>query len=112
MTTSKVRYQRINPTSEEEVYTSLQFKKPEPKVPYKSIGTAFALFVVGAILIVVGSLLLTGFFFDKKYADRTWPVLTLGILTFLPGFYHLRIAILAWLQYPGYSFEDIPSYGD
>jgi len=111
MTTSKVRYQRISP-SEEDVYTSLQFKKPEPRVPYKSIGTAIALFSVGAILIIVGSLLLTGYFFDRKYADRTWPVLTLGILTFLPGSYHLAIAVLAWFQYPGYSFEYIPSYSD
>lgn len=44
------------------------------------------------------------------FSDRTWPVLLLGILTFIPGFYHVRIAYYAWRGYKGYSFEDIPDY--
>ena len=52
--------------------------------------------------------------YDQHFfsSDRTWPVLTLGIITFLPGFYHLRIAYYAWRGYTGYSFDDIPDYND
>lgn len=32
----------------------------------------------------------------------------LGSLTFLPGFYHTRIAYLAWRGVSGFSFKDIP----
>jgi hypothetical protein len=45
-----------------------------------------------------------------QYADRTWPLIILGIIMFLPGAYHLRIAYYAYHQYPGYSFDDIPEF--
>ena len=45
-----------------------------------------------------------------QYADRTWPVIVLGALTFIPGVYHVRIAWLAYRGAPGYSFEDIPDF--
>lgn len=45
-----------------------------------------------------------------QYADRTWPVLILGMLMFIPGVYHVRIAYYAYKGYPGYSYEDIPEF--
>ena len=45
-----------------------------------------------------------------QYADRTYPLLILGSLMFIPGFYHVRIAYYAWKGYRGYSFEDIPDF--
>jgi hypothetical protein len=45
-----------------------------------------------------------------QYADRTWPLIILGIIMFLPGAYHVRIAYYAYRQYPGYSFDDIPEF--
>ncbi|CAK8672449.1 transmembrane protein 230-like isoform X2 [Clavelina lepadiformis] len=115
MSNSAVRYKKLTRVyggdTDGEVYSSLQFEKPEPKVPIKAIGIAFVLFLVGTVLIVIGALLLSGHI-DAKYSDRTWPVLILGIITFLPGFYHLRIAYYAWRGYVGYSFEDIPDYND
>ena len=45
-----------------------------------------------------------------QYADRTWPLIILGIIMFLPGAYHIRIAYYAYRQYPGYSFDDIPEF--
>lgn len=51
----------------------------------------------------------TSFFF-QQYADRTYPLLILGSLMFIPGFYHVRIAYYAWKGYRGYSFEDIPDF--
>ena len=49
-------------------------------------------------------------FFFQQYADRTYPLLILGSLMFIPGFYHVRIAYYAWKGYRGYSFEDIPDF--
>lgn len=49
-------------------------------------------------------------FFLSQYADRTYPLLILGSLMFIPGFYHVRIAYYAWKGYRGYSFEDIPDF--
>lgn len=44
--------------------------------------------------------------------DRAIPVLIIGILVFLPGFYHLRIAYYASKGYRGYSYDDIPDFDD
>lgn len=44
--------------------------------------------------------------------DRAVPVLIIGILVFLPGFYHLRIAYFASKGYRGYSYDDIPDFDD
>lgn len=45
-------------------------------------------------------------------SDRTVPVLIIGIIVFLPGIYHLRIAYYASKGYPGYSYDDIPDFDD
>lgn len=29
---------------------------------------------------------------------------------FIPGAYHVRVAILAYRKVPGYSFDDIPEF--
>lgn len=44
--------------------------------------------------------------------DRTVPVLIIGVLVFLPGFYHLRIAYYASKGYRGYTYDDIPDFDD
>lgn len=36
------------------------------------------------------------------------PMLIIGCIAFLPGFYHSRIAYLAWRGYRGYSMNMIP----
>lgn len=48
----------------------------------------------------------------SQHRDRTIPVLIIGILVFLPGFYHLRIAYYASKGYRGYSYDDIPDFDD
>ena len=45
-----------------------------------------------------------------QYSDRTWPVLILGVLMFIPGSYHVHLAYYAWKGYDGYNFEDIPEF--
>lgn len=39
-----------------------QFKRSPPKVPYKAIALATVLFLIGSLLIIIGSLLLAGYF--------------------------------------------------
>ncbi|XP_072538045.1 transmembrane protein 230b [Salminus brasiliensis] len=107
---SKVRYSKL--ASDDDGYIDLQFKKSPPKVPYKAIALASVLFLIGTILIVIGALLLAGYFDIQDHRDRTIPVLIIGILVFLPGFYHLRIAYYASKGYRGYSYDDIPDFDD
>lgn len=106
---SNVRYSRLS--SDDDGYIDLQFKKDPPKIPYKAIALATVLFLIGSLLIIIGSLLLAGYF-GVTHTDRTVPVLIIGILVFLPGFYHLRIAYYASKGYRGYSYEDIPDFDD
>lgn len=47
-----------------------------------------------------------------QHPGRTIPVIVIGVLVFLPGFYHLRIAYYAAKGYRGYSYDDIPDFGD
>lgn len=105
---SKVKYSRLSST--DDGYIDLQFKKSPPKIPYKAIALATVLFLIGAFLIIIGSLLLSGYI--SKGADRSHSVLIIGILVFLPGFYHLRIAYYASKGYRGYSYDDIPDFDD
>ncbi|KAM6224593.1 transmembrane protein 230-like [Rhynchocyon petersi] len=105
---SKVKYSRL---STDDGYIDLQFKKSPPKISYKAIALATVLFLIGAFLIIIGSLLLAGYI-SKVGADRAVPVLIIGILVFLPGFYHLRIAYYASKGYRGYSYDDIPDLDD
>ncbi|CDW53471.1 UPF0414 transmembrane protein C20orf30 homolog [Trichuris trichiura] len=86
-----------------------QFHLPEQTIPWKAIGLATTLFILGSTLIIIGALLLSGFI-SAEYSDRTWPVLILGIIMFIPGFYHVRIAYYAFKGYQGYSFDDIPDF--
>nr|XP_045735488.1 transmembrane protein 230-like [Mirounga angustirostris] len=105
----KVKYSRLSST--DDGYIDLQFKKSSPKIPSKATALATVLFLFGAFLIIIGSLLLPGYI-SKGGADRAVPVLIIGILVFLPGFYHLHIAYYASKGYRGYSHDDIPDLDD
>ncbi|NWX90566.1 TM230 protein, partial [Nothoprocta ornata] len=106
---SKVKYSKLSST--DDGYIDLQFKKSPPKIPYKAIALAIVLFMIGTFLIIIGALLLAGYI-SQGGTDRAIPVLIIGILVFLPGFYHLRIAYYASKGYRGYSYDDIPDFDD
>ncbi|KAM9093606.1 transmembrane protein 230-like [Megaptera novaeangliae] len=110
---SKVKYSRLSST--DDGYIDL-FKKGPPKIPYKAIALAMVLFLIGSFLIIIGSLLLAGYIskgiFSYEEADWAVPVLIIGILVFLPGFYHLHIACYAPKGYWGYSYDDMPDFDD
>lgn len=65
-----VRYKKLTSTydtpSGAEKYIDLQFKKPPTRIPWKAIGVATTLFIIGSTLITVGALLLSGHI-DAKY---------------------------------------------
>ncbi|WAR22282.1 TM230-like protein [Mya arenaria] len=103
---STVKFKKMR-RRDDDSFSDIQ--KPPPKFPKKAIALATVLFLVGSALIVVGALLLTGYI-DAKYGDRTWPILILGSIMFIPGFYHVRIAYYAYKGYVGYSYEDIPEF--
>ncbi|XP_059148760.1 transmembrane protein 230-like [Physella acuta] len=103
------KYKRLGNTLSGDGFVDMQFEKPAPKVPYKAILLATGLFVCGSVLIIVGSLLLTGYI-NAQYSDRTWPLLLLGSLMFIPGAYHVRIAYYAYKGYDGFTYDDIPEF--
>ena len=114
---SHVRYSRLVPPvpvrrdRNEADYRDDQFTEPPPKIPVKSIVLAVLLFLMGATLLTLAGLMLGGVFGDTPDASAT-PFLILGLVTFIPGFYHVRIAYYAFRGYSGYSYFDIPHYDD
>lgn len=91
-------------------FIDAQFSAPPTQtVPWKAIILASLLFVVGTALLIFGSLVISGHIV-LEYSDRMWPMIILGLLMFIPGAYHVRIAYYAYKQVPGYSFDDIPEF--
>lgn len=98
-------------TSSDDGFIDEQFlHRKSTKIPYKAIGLAIFLFCLGTVMCVIGGMLLSGIYIDQKYNDRTWPVLFLGLIMFIPGVYHVRIAYYAYKQVPGFEYSDIPDW--
>ncbi|CAD5110824.1 unnamed protein product [Dimorphilus gyrociliatus] len=108
MSTEKTKYYRLKETSEG--YVDLRFEQQIKRpIPYRAILLAVALFTCGTFFLVIGGMLVGGLI-AEEYKDRTWPVLFLGAIMFIPGAYHVRLAYLAYKGYDGYSFDDIPTF--
>jgi hypothetical protein len=76
------------------------------RFPIKAVGLALFLFSVGSIALGLSIMLLR----RDPIPDNAYPLLIIGTLTFLPGFYYVRIAVWSFFKYPGWKFEDIPDY--
>ncbi|KYB29397.1 transmembrane protein 230 isoform X1 [Tribolium castaneum] len=104
-----VDYTKLAPADKDNGFIDAQFITPAQKVPWKAICLATMLLVVGTFLLIFGSLVVSGHII-LNYSDRMWPMIILGLLMFIPGAYHVRIAYYAYKQVPGYSFDDIPEF--
>lgn len=102
-----VDYTQLN--ASDSGFIDAQFISPPQKIPWKAIILAGSLLFAGTLLLVLGSLIVSGHI-DMKYSDRMWPMIILGVLMFIPGAYHIRIAFYAFKKVPGYSFDDIPEF--
>ncbi|XP_062509941.1 transmembrane protein 230-like isoform X1 [Corticium candelabrum] len=101
----KYDYHRLR---EERTYTDAQFRKPAVKVPVKAIGLAVMLFLVGSVLLILGSLLATGVVGISDHW-RGYTLIVIGSLTFIPGSYHSWLAYNTYMGRRGFSYSDIPS---
>ncbi|XP_043197914.1 transmembrane protein 230-like [Amphibalanus amphitrite] len=106
---SAAEYHRLTQIGDGE-FSDQQYMVVRKPIPWKSIFLASFLFAIGTTLLVMGSLLVSGFLIDERYADRTWPLILLGLIMFIPGAYHVRVAYMAYFGYDGFSFDDIPSF--
>ena len=77
------------------------------KPPWRSIALASFLSLVGVVLLVTGSLRAAGVLGDDE--AKATPMLIIGSICFVPGFYMVRIAYHAWKGQYGFSYDDIPS---
>ncbi|KAB0344221.1 hypothetical protein FD754_021147 [Muntiacus muntjak] len=104
---NKVKYSRLSST--DDGYVDFQFKKSSPKIPYKAIALAtvlfFFFFLFHLFLLLLGGCI-------GKGSRPAVPVLIVGILVFLPGFYHLHIAYYASKGYWGHSYDEVPDFDD
>lgn len=107
---SNVRYSKVS--NEVDVdYRDEQFEERSPTVPVKSIALAILLFLIGSVMLTLSGLIMGGVFGEIPDYSVT-PLFILGLVTFIPGFYHVRIAYCVFRGYRGYSYHDIPHYND
>ncbi|XP_070275302.1 transmembrane protein 230-like isoform X1 [Myotis yumanensis] len=89
----------------------LKCQESPAKIPYKAIACFALQFLIGAVLLITGWLLLAGYL-SEAGPNRAVAILIVGILVLLPGSYHLLIACKAHRGCPGYSYQDLPDCGD
>lgn len=85
-------------------------KNRPSKTPYKAIALATMQFLIGTSLVITGCLLLAGYI-KRVDTSRAISVLIVGVLVFLPGFYHLLSAYRAHQGHEGCSYRDLPDCG-
>lgn len=83
-------------------------KQKKNEVPKKELLTGLGLLLFGILCIGVG----VGLYFElldvhPDYADRTWPLIILGVITILPGSYVASIAVDVWMGRPGASWAEL-----
>ena len=96
--------------SESEDFVSKQFEKRSARVPWRAIIYAAVLLVGGTVLLVLGSLIVTGHLDPEVHGERFWPLILLGGLLFIPGSYHTYFAYKAFSGDPDWSFDEFPDF--
>jgi len=117
---SEVRYRRLPQHDEhaadsvdngqQEEFLPEQFTKQPVQVPWKAVIYAVVLFLAGTVLLVIGSLIVTGHLDPIEHNDRFWPLILLGSIMFIPGSYHTYYAYKAFSGDPDWDFEEYPDF--
>lgn len=105
-----LRHRRKNRGRRDDAFLPEQFEMKKRPVPWKAIGYAVGLFVIGTALLIAGCLIHVGHVDNEKYGDRLWPLIIFGSLMFIPGSYHVFLAVNVYIGTPGYSYDDIPEF--
>jgi len=79
---------------------------PSERRAWKKVTLAAFLCLVGAGMLSGGLYL----YFMVPGSGGGTALITLGSICFIPGFYHIRIAYLAWKGVQGYSLNSIPDF--
>ena len=54
--------------------------------------------------------LTASFWHLQNYNDRLWPMIIFGSLMFIPGSYHVFLAVQTFRGVPGYLFDEYPTF--
>ncbi|KAF6264701.1 hypothetical protein COO60DRAFT_1481983 [Scenedesmus sp. NREL 46B-D3] len=80
------------------------FAEEREKKPWKKVALAVFLCLAGAVMLTAGIVI----WYEGPGEGLATALLVLGSICFIPGFYHVRIAYLAWKGVDGYSLDAIP----
>ena len=84
---SSVRYRKLRTDEQRDTdetdssrsdFVSSQFEKPAAKTPWRAILYAAVLFLGGSVLLVLGSMIVTGHLDPDTHGERFWPLVLLG----------------------------------
>ena len=75
----------------------------------KSMAAGACLLLIGCICLTLGILIVTGAM-ETSHSDRGWPLVVVGIMTFLPGSWATFISVMAYFRVSGYRIEELPVY--
>lgn len=111
-TPNRVKFQKSKELSDDDYYDD-QFEDSVPiRPPIKSISIAIILFVLGTLMLTLGSLMLAGVIDQGGGSFRAAPLMVIGSMIFIPGAYNVRTAYYAWKGYRGFSYADIAGFGE
>ena len=102
--------EEVSDASEGSDFVSKQFERRQTRVPWRAILYAAVLLVGGSVLLVLGSLIVTGHLDPEVHGERFWPLILLGGLMFIPGSYYTYFAYKAFTGDPDWSFEEFPDF--
>ena len=88
---------------------NLKFEKPIQKMPVKAISLALVLFLVGVVCLFVFVINFFNIYSINETKQNGSVLLSLALITLIPGAYHIRLAWLAYMKVPGYSYDQIAS---
>mmetsp|Transcript_13790 Transcript_13790/g.24275 ORF Transcript_13790/g.24275 Transcript_13790/m.24275 type:complete len:104 (-) Transcript_13790:401-712(-) len=93
---------RVDPDTD----VDFTFEEEAPNRPWKKVTLAVMLLLSGLVLLFTG----LGLYLSGKSNSTGIPLLVIGSICFVPGFYYTRIAYLAWRGRKGYSLGLIPDF--